>query len=279
MENKKGKPSVMPLPYKPSFLNAWFLILPAVFLALTYLGGFGLLSQGELSEEAKNTILLKGGIGFLVIFILFNIVLPLALKGSTYSPKNWTVSAQWWHNIAYHTAVASLFWFTVFNATKGGNSNIMTLFLVIIGAGVAIAVALYGIQSKRANLESLNQELAQNIKTEIAAQKYPQPKTDMPVLRFDGLSIVPNQLIKADISGGSASLIIQSLTGVETKNIHSGVKELSQKLAEYPQFSKVGSTFLNKLAIQDISGNASGFTLKIAKAGEIHIDESALRNL
>jgi hypothetical protein len=266
--------------YMPNFLGISNIIVPVLLVGLVFMNGFGHFGIDKLTDDAKNMLILKVlGLCFLV-FLIFQVALPILLK-SIYNESKWKASSQLTQAIVYHAVLVFGAFYLIASVT--GVAFEMPHALIVLGL-ILLASAIH-ISIKRGMLENTNVAKAQEINANMGSKKHQSPAVPMQILNFkDGsnnLSIVPNQLIYADSNGNSTTFLTQTMMGVEKKTLNISSKEVSKELSGYSQFTQFNHNLIvNELAIKAVKGHAGGFELELAKIQEtIAVGSRFVKNL
>ncbi|SOE20361.1 hypothetical protein SAMN06298216_0856 [Spirosomataceae bacterium TFI 002] len=106
-----------------------------------------------------------------------------------------------------------------------------------------------------------------------------------PIAKFVGandvISLVPNQLIKVEMSKYSSEFVFQNLFGTAVKTLDISENEVRKEISNYEQFIQLDkNVFINKNAISQATGDAAGIKVAVHKVNDsIRVSKKYLKNL
>jgi hypothetical protein len=224
---------------------------------------FGL---SEFQHADKTLLLAAFGVVAFFGMLICQFVLPLAL-GGVYNEYKWTIGKQVVHALITVLVVTLLMivYAHQFDIAKF-DIALDTLKVLVISLLPILIITIIQGNSMSNSFASKATDINSNL-NKLTVTKANQA---LPVMIFgEGsakLSLLPNQLICAEISKDNTTFYYQNLFGVEKKSVSVNVASVEKELAEHSQFIKLNNNYIvNAHAIHDVNGSGRGYDLKIAR--------------
>ncbi len=251
-------------------------LLLALSVALAVFTFFSLTSLYELGNyKGANKTLLTAlmALAALVVIALTDYALPL-LFSRYFDKSSWTVNRQWALN-TLRVFFVGLFVMVSSNQTGLAHFNLpeMLLKFTLAGSLFGFVLAVF----KESNLRSRYATKAEEINSRISALKVADSK-GLQVLVFkgsnDSITIVPNQLILLETDKYESKFSYQNLFGTVEKSLDILQESVTKEIKKYDQFCEpTKGVYVNKLAMNKVSADASGLSLHVSKkSGVIRVN-------
>lgn len=219
-------------------------------------------------ESSDKTLLLTAyGIVALIGMLICQFGLPLALS-SFYNEYRWTIGKQIIHTLLCVLVVTSLL-ILYSHQFKIAQFDFAIDLAKVLAISVIPAIILAFIGEKTARSSFISK--AENINSSLKNQTITKATQLIPNMTFIGengakLSILPNQLIYAEISPNSTEFHYQSFLSVEKMSMPISQVIVEKELTSHPQFVRCHHNFIvNSHAIQSVVGSGRGYDLTIAR--------------
>ncbi|MFN3849452.1 MAG: LytTR family DNA-binding domain-containing protein [Spirosomataceae bacterium] len=219
-------------------------------------------------DNPDKTLFLAGfGAAAVIGMLICQFALPSVL-GSFYNEYRWTVGKQIIH-ILICVFVVSALSIIYSHQFKIAQFDFAIDLAKVLAISVIPAVILAFINEKSARNGFILK--AESINSSLKNQTITKATQLIPNMTFVGengakLSILPNQLIYAEISANSTEFHYQSFMSIEKMSMPIGKAVVEKELASHPQFVRCHHNFIvNSHAIQNVTGSGRGYDLTIAR--------------
>ncbi len=221
---------------------------------------FGL---SDYQNADKTLFLATFGVVAFFGMLICQFVLPMILSG-LYNEYRWTIGKQIIHLLLMVLVVTVLM---IVYAQQFGIAqfDIVMDTLKVLAISILPIIILTFIQEK--SLANGFTSKAENINTSLGKMKVAKTQP-MPMIFGEGkkLSLLPNQLICAEISKDNTTFYYQNFMGVEKTNVAMSANSVEKELSGHTQFVRLHQNYIvNTHAIHDVNGSARGYDLKVAR--------------
>lgn len=256
-------------PIQSNFLSLNGLIQAVAISVLVYVLAFSLEPFGisQFKSPNQNILLIALAFSAFVGSVISLFALP-SIFTAFYNKHKWTVSKAILGNII--TAFFLGLFVMVFGNQTGLTKFDLPIELLKFTAILA-AISLFYNFILQASLKKKYSEKSEELTSKIINEGLIENKGKVfPIAKFVGandvISLIPNQLIKIEISKYSSEFVYQNFFGTATKTLDIPEKEVRNELNNYEQFVPLAKNiFINKNAITQASGDAAGIMVAVNK--------------